>query len=198
MTPFKLIIATFGATILLGAFVANASAGNLSTTSQTFRAAFSAVTFRALFGSWECQITLEGSLHARTIAKVVDSLIGYITEATLGLCNTMTATILRETLPWHVRYEAFAGVLPNILRIFSRIIGFRIQFREPGFTCLATSTEEGPALLTFSRTTATGALTAAALGGVNIETTCGRNLALESGAPVTVLNSTTRVTVTLI
>lgn len=195
----KLLLATIGATVLLGALVGSASAGRLSTTSQTLRSSFRTVTFRGLFGNIRCQVTLEGSLHAATIAKVTGSLIGYITEARLGPCESGTATILRETLPWHAQYDSFAGTLPRITRIIIRVIGARFQVREPAFTCLATSTEEAPALGTFTRDTATGVLTGSTIGGTGIETTCGRVGAFESDTgPVTVLGSTTRITVTLI
>lgn len=199
MTRLKLIIATIGAILLLGALAANATAGHYSSTSQTFRATFRTVTRSGLFGTIKCQLTLEGSLHARTMTKATGALIGYITEAMLGPCEQGTETILTETLPWHIQQDGYVGALPRILRIIVRIIGFRLLMREPAFTCLATSTLENPYTLTFERNTATGVLSDATLGGISVETTCGRAVSVVSDrGPVTVLNSTTRVTVILI
>jgi len=194
----KLLLATIGATVLLGALVGSASARSFSTTSQTLRATFREVRFNGAFGNITCQVTLEGSLHARTIAKTVGSLIGYITAAVLGPCAEGQATILRETLPWHARYLAFTGTLPNIVTIRINVTGASFRIREPLATCLATSTAEAPAIGTFNRNTTTGALETAEIGGT-IPTTCGVNGTFASNrGPVTVLNSTTRITVTLI
>lgn len=193
----KLLLATIGATVLLGALVGSASARSFSTSSQTLRAAFRTVTFRGAFGNIRCPVTLEGSLHSRTIAKVAGSLIGYITAAALGACESGSATILTATLPWHVRYASFTGTLPNIATIRINVINASFQVREPAFTCLARSTEASPAVGTFTRE-AGGALTTAAISG-SVPTSCGINGSFESTVdPVTVLNSSTRITVTLI
>jgi hypothetical protein len=71
--------------------------------SQQFRETFNDI--ESSFGEIrnDCRLTLEGSLHARTIAKVAGALLGYITRFATGQC-TQGTTILTETLPWHVRY----------------------------------------------------------------------------------------------
>ena len=195
----KLLLATLGATVLLGALVGSASATRLASSSTTLRSTFREVTFSGAFGHIVCQVTLEGSLHSRTITKTVGSLIGYITAANLGTCATGTATILRETLPWHAQYNSFTGTLPAITGITIRVIGAKFRVREPLLTCLATSTTENPAIGTFSRETATGALTTGRISGSGIETTCGRVGAFNSDAgPITVAGAATRITVTLI
>jgi len=198
MKLFKLVVATAGATVLLGALVGSASARSFSITSQFFRSTFRSLEFNGLF-PMTCQVTLEGSLHARTIAKVLGRLIGYITSAVLGPCQTGTATILRETLPWHVRYLSFSGTLPNITLLRVNVIGYSFRIKEPGgITCLARSTPERPAIGNFNRDTATRALTTATIGGT-IPTTCGAEGEFTSdNGTVTSLNSTTRITVTLI
>jgi len=197
----KLLLAAIGATVLLGAFVSTASARNISTSNQFLRATFREVNFRLPFFTTRCQVTLEGSLHSRTIAKVVGSLIGYMTSARLGPCSSGSATILTETLPWHVRYAGFAGTLPAITSIRVNVINSSFRIREPfGITCLARSTATEPAIGTFNRE-AGGALTTAEIGGT-IRT--GPECFEEPGSftsdrgPVTLLNSTARVTVTLI
>jgi hypothetical protein len=187
----KLLLATIGATVLLGALVGSASARSFSSTSQTLRSTFSRVRFSGVFGSITCHVTLEGSLHTRTIAKVAGTLIGYITAANLGECAEGSATILRETLPWHVRYLSFTGTLPAITSLSINVIGASFRVREPLATCLARSTPESPSVGTFNRE-AGGALLTAEISGT-IPTSCGANgsFASDRGA-VTVLNSTTR------
>jgi hypothetical protein len=196
MKARKLVLAMLGASVLFGALAGNASARTFSFSSQTLRRIFRAVTFNGAFGNIVCSVTLEGSLHSRTIPKVVGSLIGYITRADLGPCATGTATILRETLPWHLRYLGFTGTLPNITSIRENIVGFSARILEPFAACLARSTPESPVVLTFNvveRVLANGEL------GGSIPTSCGMNGTFSTDrGPVTVLNSSSRITVTLI
>jgi hypothetical protein len=198
MRPCKLLLSAIGATVLLGALVSGASARDFALSNQTFRVTFRRVVFSGFFGNFNCQLTLEGSLHARSIAKVAERLIGYVTAAPLGPCIAGTATILRETLPWHVRYRSFSGLLPNINSIEVNIIGFSVEVRETlGIICLATSTAARPLVAIFSRNTATREFTTAILRS-SIPDGCGTDMAVESDAgPVTQLSSATRLTVTL-
>ncbi|HEX7289662.1 MAG TPA: hypothetical protein VF250_00930 [Conexibacter sp.] len=169
----KMLLATIGVAVLLGTLVGAASARNLSVSNQQLRAQFRELRFSGLFGTGSCQVTAEGSFHSRTIAKVVGQLVGYITRGILGPCATGTVTVLNETLPWHVRYSGFAGTLPNIASIRANIINVAFRVRTPeGFNCLARSTPEQPAIVTFNRDVATNAVTSAVIGGT-VETTCG-------------------------
>jgi hypothetical protein len=199
MKACKLLLSAIGAALLLGALAGVASARNLSTTSQTFRVAFRTLTVRGMFGVTNCEITLEGSLHARTIAKVNDTLIGYITRATRGTCGAEGGTtILTETLPWRVLYGTFNGVLPNISAITTHIVDFSYQIRERTRTCLARSLPENRIVMPFLRDTTSRALTIAELIG-NIITDCNEFAVFSSTRDsVTVLNSSARITVTLI
>jgi len=197
----KLLIATLGAAVLLSALVSAASARSFSTSSQTLRSTFREVRFTLPFGVTNCQVTLEGSLHSRTIAKVVGSLIGFITRAILGPCSSGSATILTETLPWHTQYRAFTGTLPNITSLSVNVIGSSFRVREPGFvTCLARSTTTEPAIGTFNRE-AGGALTTSEIGGsIRTGGECFGQVGsfTSDRGPVTVLGAATRITVTLI
>jgi hypothetical protein len=201
MRLFQMLLAMIGATVLLGACVGSASAGNLSLSSQTFRVTFRNLTFSGGFGEVECQTTLEGSLHGRTMAKVIGSLIGYITRAIVGHCEIGSATILRETLPWHVRYSGFEAILPEITSLIVHT-ETRFRIREPfGITCLFASTAERPATLTFHRSKVTHELTEAQRGGtITAGAGCtGITGTISSGnEPVMALNSLTAITVTLI
>jgi hypothetical protein len=195
----KALLTVAGASILLAALVGVASAGKLSTSSQTLRATFREVRFSGGFGSTTCPVTVEGSFHERTISKNSGALTGYITRAIIGTCATGTATILAETLPWHVRYNSFTGTLPNITSVVANIVGTAFQIHEPvfGITCLARATEGEPARITFNRE-AGGVLTTAVLSG-SVGTNCGASGTFTgTSTSFTVLNSATRITVTLI
>ena len=195
----KLLLATIGATVLLGALVSSASARNASVSNVSLRSTFRAVTFEGAFGRIVCEVLLEGSLHNRTFAKRVGSLIGYITQAILRPCATGTATILRETLPWHVRYAGFSGTLPNITSITIHVINSSFRVREPFATCLARSTEARPAVGTFNRDPGTRRITSAEIGGT-VPTDCfGQEGSFRSDrGTVSLVGNTTAITVTLI
>ncbi|HEX7292497.1 MAG TPA: hypothetical protein VF250_15365 [Conexibacter sp.] len=127
------------AAMALGALTSSAASRNLSISSQTLRSNFRELRFEGLFGNTVCQVTMEASFHSRTMAKVVGQLIGYVTAFGLGPCATGTATVLNETLPWHIRYRSFAGTLPDITDVNLDVIGFSIRARTPeGFNCLTT------------------------------------------------------------
>ena len=193
----KYLLPTIGATVFLSVLVGGASARNFSVSNQVFRTSFRALTFRAVFGDIVCEVRLSGSLHARTFVKRVGSLIGYITQATLGPCAAGQATILQALLPWHVRYLGFTGALPNITTIIMNTdTHFRV--RNAVITCLFESAAERSAILTFNRDVARRTLTTATRGGT-IPSDCGQEGTLGSdAAPVTLLNTTTVITVTLI
>ncbi|HEX7291075.1 MAG TPA: hypothetical protein VF250_08120 [Conexibacter sp.] len=174
MQPRKTTVSTIVAAIFAITLIATtATARNLSISNQQVRANFREVRFSGLFGTTVCQVTVEGSFHSRTIAKVVGQLVGYITTVRLGPCATGTATVLSETLPWHVRYRGFQGTLPNITRTDADIINHSFRVRTPeGFNCLARSTPEMPTRIGFNREVVTGQITSANVTG-SIETSCG-------------------------
>jgi hypothetical protein len=191
MNRCKLLLATLGASALICTLVSAASARTFSASSQTFRAVFhlflpqeperrpeqnERLEITGAFGTYRCSLTLEGSLHTRTIAKVAGALIGYITSASLNpICSTsiFETKLLTETLPWHLRYRSFSGLLPRITSISTAVIGFALQLRETAFgiRCLGTSSAESPLVLDFNREATTGAVREAALSGT-ITTNC--------------------------
>jgi hypothetical protein len=197
MKLFTLLLAVAGATVLLGALVSTASATRLRSTSTTLRATFPRVSFIGGFGTTECAVTLEGSFHSETIAKVPESLIGYITRAIIGgtRCIRGSATILQASLPWHIRYVSFEGTLPNITAVNTEVAGVQFNAKEPvfGIACLASG-----GLFTGIYNRTGSVLTSAVIGGRS-PTSCGREGTLEGTSnSLTVLNSSTRITVTLI
>jgi hypothetical protein len=197
----RTLAALVGATAVLAALTSAAAARSLSTSNQQLRATFARVEMGGEAGIARCALTLEGSFHERTTAKVAERLVGYVTRATLGACETGSATVLTETLPWHVRYRGFTGTLPNITSIEAKIVGAAVRAREPlGFTCLIRSTETEPTTARFTRESL-GALTSATIAGEiasGIECSGARGLVIGTSTTLTVLNSTSRITISLI
>jgi len=112
------------ATAVIALDISTVTARNLSLSNQNIRVTFNNLEFSPGFGEPStCRVTLEGSFHNRTSAKVAGSLIGYLTRVTTGQCSPNQVTILTATLPWHVRYQAFSGRLPDISLILAKVFG---------------------------------------------------------------------------
>jgi len=96
-----------------------------------------------------CVLSLEGSFHSRTFAKVRESLVGYVTRSGIhSPCTNGEFHVLAE-IPWHLRYEGFTGALPRITSIKTRLIEFSIWFNSAlGPRCLYRSTPTNPAAFT--------------------------------------------------
>jgi hypothetical protein len=197
-----MLLTIVGASLLLGSAVNAASAGNLSTSNQQLRATFARIEMGGSGFIAICALTLEGSFHERTTAKVAERLVGYVTRAGFGGCSTGSATVLTETLPWHVRYQGFTGALPNISSVTAKIIGAGVSVRENtfGIACLLRSTATEPTRATFNRE-ALGALSTVTLSG---EIASGPECAGIRGgvrgtsSSLTVQGSANRITVSLI
>ena len=162
----KLLLATVGASVLLGALVSGASARNWSVSNQNLSAMWRSLEFALPGATTRCQLTVEGSLHTRTLPKIVGSLIGYITKVILGPCTAGTASVLAETLPWHVRYSAFSGSLPEITSIIIHVVNASFRMREAGgISCLVRTSAAEPSVGTFHRNTANAAITEVGVSG---------------------------------
>jgi hypothetical protein len=207
----RLVLGLAAAATMLAAFAASASARNLSISNQSLRATWREMIFTEPFGGTVvCPVTLEGTLHNRTIAKEPYRLIGYITRGIVGTavqCSGGEATILQESLPWHVRYQSFEGRLPDITRINTLIsrASFRVRLINAGVTCLFTTREttEEHARGLFRRE-AGGALTDVEVEGtITSNEACALGLRIRGrlsgrSTTLTLLNAATRLTVTLI
>ena len=209
-TRSKLALAALAAATLLGLALSSASAGNLSVSNRQFRAIWS--PFR-MFGEGgieaevRCPVTIEGSFHSSTTHKVLAALVGYVSRAISGAgsaCAGGSATMLSETLPWHVTYQGFSGTLPRItrIRLFVRRVAFIV---EPGLSIRCLYRENGTAQA------ASEAIVEASGGIPGLEADEAIRLPLFSGggfcpsevggagtASVTVLGATTHITVRLI
>jgi hypothetical protein len=181
--------------IMLSAVVSVASAGRRSVSSQTFRWAIARWDISGGFGTTECPVTLEGSYHSRTFAKVIGALIGYVTRAVLGVCPRGSATVLLPTLPIHARYAGFGGTLPNY-SWWDKLLNFLgLEVKEPtfGVTCLLS----GGTLRARENREASGALTSVELTGRS-PSSCGIEGTVSGTGAVTVAGSAARITITLI
>jgi hypothetical protein len=197
-----MLLTVLGASLLLGAVVGTASARNLSSSSQQLRATFARIEMGGSGFIAICALTLEGSFHERTTAKVAERLVGNVTRAGFGGCSTGSATVLQETLPWHVRYQSFTGTLPNITSVRAKIIGAGVQVRENAFgvTCLLRSSTTEPTFATFNREALGGLSSVTVSGEIASGVECSGIRGGVSGTSnsLTVQSSASRITVTLI
>ena len=148
----KAVLVAVGASLCMLAVVSTASANRLSVTEHEFRAVFNNLQAQTDSGYFiTCNVTIEGSLVGRTIAKTVGSLAGRITRATVGTCSQNSLIILPESLPWHLTYVGFTGTLPAINLVNANVIGAEIRGSVFGLGCLGTSTAESPLRFEFRR-----------------------------------------------
>jgi hypothetical protein len=146
----RLLLAGLAATAILAAAVGTASAQRLSLSNQQIRVVWTSLelTNSITASTVRCAVTLEGSFHSRTIVKVRELLIGYITRANVqnNQCTGGRATILNETLPWHVTYQSFRGTLPRIEEILLNLIRAGFDIEIPGVNnCKAITSLANPA-----------------------------------------------------
>jgi hypothetical protein len=147
-TRSKLLFASLGAAFLLSMAVGSASARDLSVTNRDFRIVWRSLHLGSTSGiSLDCPVTLEGRFHSSTIHKTIHALIGQITRATVvsRTCTGGTATVHQESLPWHVTYEGFSGILPRITLILVLLTGAKFSFTAAGSTCTSQTTVANPA-----------------------------------------------------
>lgn len=147
-TRTKLVLAGLAAALAMAVAVGSASANWLSVShGNLLRAEWSSLELGAVgVVAVRCPVTLEGSFHSATFAKIMNKLAGYITRASVGMCATGHVTALAETLPWHIIYRGFRGTLPFITNVVAGIIGaaFRVSNSVTG-ECLMRTTIEHPA-----------------------------------------------------
>lgn len=201
----KVLLAALVATLLLTLAVTAASPNRMSVSDSRFRVTWSALSFSSEVVIVRCLITLEGSFHSRTFAKVAGALIGFVTRIGEHRSDCFDGTsLLLETLPWHVRYRSFAGTLPVITSMRVGIVPFSFSI-EPTLEarCLYASTTaqaavgtyvlSAPGVVTEFRMDETAQIPLAR-GGL----LCPSQLALGGTGSMTLLGSTVRITVRLI
>jgi len=146
-TYVRLTLGAATAAVVLGAAVSSAAARRIEVSSQRFHQVWTAFSFKGEFATSTCPVTLEGSFHSKTTSKVAGQLVGYISRVTVGnsSCTSGHATVLTETLPWHITYQGFTGTLPRITEIHLLLVGAAFRFELLGASCLARTTTTEPA-----------------------------------------------------
>ncbi|HEV7772064.1 MAG TPA: hypothetical protein VGO48_02110 [Conexibacter sp.] len=133
------IITIVLSTLAMSMAVTTAAAHRFEVSNRNIRLTFTELTISAEgLPTDTCHVTLEGSFHATTWAKVTELLIGYVTRATTGSCSVGT-TVLTATLPWHIRYRGFSGPLPGITLLILRLDRLSMNVGALGFNCLTTT-----------------------------------------------------------
>jgi hypothetical protein len=149
----SIILGALIAALALSAAVGTANARRLATSEQSFLAHFRELTFESSGINLVCAVSIEGSFHSRTISKVQNSLIGYISEVRVkrpcsgGEAWALTAQEGRtESLPWHILYERFIGALPNITGIELTLdnAAFLVSLPAVSSECLYQATTASP------------------------------------------------------
>jgi len=208
-TIVKPVLVALTAAALLASVVGAASARNFSFTTRNLRAVFTPVTYAEPFNFYNirCNVTMEGSLHETTAAKVLETLIGYVTRAIAshpcaggeswawnGTEGALTGNV--NSLPWHIRYAGFTGTLPNIATI--RINLIRPKFSINNGICLGTYQ---PAVQRFILNVAAGrTATLSPEGELSsaIEGTCPEGRFSGTSNTATQLGTTTAISISLI
>jgi hypothetical protein len=142
----KLLVASLAAAIVLSLAVGTAGARRLEVSNQRFREIFTSLEIRNNLSRVLCPVTYMGSFHSRTFSKVNELLIGYLIRVqTAASCTGGSARALTETLPWHIRFLGFLGVLPRIDEIHWILIDARWRWATPeGIACLFHTTVAHP------------------------------------------------------
>jgi hypothetical protein len=132
------LLAMLAAAMTLALIVSSASAGRLSISNRQIRVTWASlealnnITSETL----RCSVTIEGSFHSATLQKVASALVGYVSRASVNrTCTGGSATIDQETLPWHLTYASFSGVLPSLTGVRLSAIGFSAVLAAFGNIC---------------------------------------------------------------
>jgi hypothetical protein len=205
----KLLLGLLGAAIVLAAAVSSASANRLAISVSSQRAVWRSMNFTGTFGvTVSCPVTLEGTLHSRTISKISGLLIGYITTARVGeaSCTGGTARALTETLPWHVQFVSFTGTLPNITGFGTNVTraSFQVSASVLGstVTCLYITSQTEPTIGTYTRNILTTVLGEVRVSGRIRKNSgsgvCGDGNLSGTSVSLTELGETRAISVTLV
>jgi hypothetical protein len=138
----KILLAALAALTTLAFAVGTATARRIAVDDQDIYVIWDdnsqRLTFDASGNNVACEVTLLGSFHSLTIAKVVNSLIGHITHVAVDTpgCIGGALRALTGNLPWHVTYRNFSGILPNITLVGINFVGAEFLFDIGETECL--------------------------------------------------------------
>lgn len=142
----KVLSTCLGAAIVLMTAVSVASANRLLVSNKEMRIVWRPLTVETIGEAVRCDVTLEAEFHSTTIHKVSPALVGNVTRASVSNCTEGTATMLTETLPWHVTYKGFEGSLPRPTLVSFSVINASFRVDPPGLpACLGRTTTTNPA-----------------------------------------------------
>jgi hypothetical protein len=151
----KFFLAGVLAALCLMFAVSTASARRLEVSEQKWDAIWTSLEFSSGGTAIRCPVTLLGSFHSKVLSKVSGQLVGYvnIAEVASTVCTGGRARALRETLPWHVRYDSFAGGLPAITSVRIQLVNANFLVEAFGFvSCLYTTSARTPGFGTINLT----------------------------------------------
>jgi hypothetical protein len=214
----RLALAAVAASLLLATALGTASARTLSTSSQNYRATWTSLEFSATETAIRCPATIEGSFHARTIAKVANALVGTLVRAVIkqesctgGLIAAFNGVERYNgtTTPSIVLHEvvaSFSGTLPNITARTDALTRFRFGISVSGVCTGQYGTPEDAVDFNANREAGGGLTTFTFVEGSNNATLfrrdggflCPISGRIKGTGSVTVQNSAARLTITLI
>ncbi len=144
----RILITSLLAIVVLATIVSSAMAARINTGgSRIVLRSLGRLTFEPnifMFGTVECRVSLEGTMHNGLIEKVSGTLIGYITRVGVEACNGGVAVALTVNLPWHIRYASIAGTLPSaVTSVLLVLVGGEYQIESSAATCLYGNTAIG-------------------------------------------------------
>lgn len=151
-TIFRLSLLALTTSATMALAVGTASANHLSTSSTEFYHTYSSLEFIPPVGETvRCGVTLSGSFHSRTSSKIREALSGSVTHVEISedrevgrSCTGGHVTVFHETLPWHLRYVNFTGILPTITGVTTALVGARLRIANGSATCNLTTTAANP------------------------------------------------------
>lgn len=145
MTRTRAGIVGLVAACVLAAGVGSAWARNIDLNGAALTRTYTPLRFIAGANTVSCNVTLQLSFHSASFHKTVGALLGHVYRMNVSSCSGGSATVLAETLPWHARYAAFLGILPDIIAIKKSIVGMSLKLQPSGsVACLARSTATNP------------------------------------------------------
>jgi len=216
-THTRVLLAALTAALVLGSAV-SANARRIELSNQSFRVVWTGannLTFSGGGAQVICEVTLEGSFHSRTLSKVCGQLVGYVTRAivkhpcptnegwALNGTEVLEGVRVANTLPWHIQYQSFGGVLPRIRSVTVTLVGAAFLVEVLGLHCLYRSTQTNPQKGIVNVNETNGQVeTLTSEPNPNVKLNSGAFCPAEGGlsgtGSVTVQNSTTRITIRLV
>ncbi len=148
----RFLLTTFISVTLLASVITSAVAARINT-------AGSRIALRSLgrivwepnlfgFGTVECRLSLEGTLHNGLLDKISGTLVGYITRVGFESCTGGTISALGTFLPWHIRYASIAGTLPSAVTSLLAVLVGEFFLESAAATCLYGEAAVGASLPT--------------------------------------------------